>query len=174
MRRDRADMPYSCIIAGNLDRKKCGYVYHLPDDVDFHLYGPNYTGGESEHKRYYGSFPPSELPAKLEGDFGLVWDGSSVDTCAGVYGEYLRVNNPHKTSLYLASGIPVIIWKEAALAEFVEAQGVGITISSLQELHTRLERLSKDEYEQMLARVSVISDNLTSGYYTKKALEACR
>ena len=57
----------------------------------------------------------------MEGSFGLVWDGISVETCAGVYGEYLKVNNPHKTSLYLASGIPVIIWKEAAWLSLLNA-----------------------------------------------------
>ena len=34
-----------------------------------------------------------------------MWDGPSPDTCAGVYGAYLRYNNPHKTSLYLAAGL---------------------------------------------------------------------
>ena len=120
---------YSCIIAGNLDKQKSAYVYELPKDIAFDLYGPNYTGQAGGNICYHGSFPPAELPYELEGNFGLVWDGISVDTCAGVYGEYLKVNNPHKTSLYLASGIPVFIWKEAALAEFVEQERVGIKIS---------------------------------------------
>ena len=33
---------------------------------------------------------------KMEGSFGLVWDGTSKDTCIGGFGEYLKFNNPHK------------------------------------------------------------------------------
>ncbi|NRO11242.1 Beta-1,6-galactofuranosyltransferase WbbI [Lactobacillus helveticus] len=48
-------------------------------------------------------------------------------------GNYLRYNDPHKLSLYLASGIPVIIWKKAAEAKFVEENKVGITVDSLED-----------------------------------------
>ena len=135
------------------------------------MYGPNYTGQAGGNICYHGSFPPAELPYELEGNFGLVWDGISVDTCAGVYGEYLKVNNPHKTSLYLASGIPVIIWKEAALAEFVEQERVGITISSLYEIKDIFEKLTEDEYADMLQHAKLISKRLTSGFYTKQAIK---
>ena len=33
--------------------------------------------------------------------------------------DYLRINNPHKTSLYLACGIPIITWNKAAIAQYV-------------------------------------------------------
>ena len=60
-------------------------------------------------KPIFGSFLPDELPSALEGSFGLVWDGDSSKTCSGVFGEYLRYNNSHKASLYLASGFPIIV-----------------------------------------------------------------
>lgn len=170
-KRGKRKQGYSCIIAGNLDKQKSAYVYELPKDIAFDLYGPNYTGQAGGNICYHGSFPPAELPYELEGNFGLVWDGISVDTCAGVYGEYLKVNNPHKTSLYLASGIPVIIWKEAALAEFVEQERVGITISSLYEIKDIFEKLTEDEYADMLQHAKLISKRLTSGFYTKQAIE---
>ena len=170
-KRGKRKQGYSCIIAGNLDKQKSAYVYELPKDIAFELYGPNYTGQAGGNICYHGSFPPAELPYELEGNFGLVWDGISVDTCAGVYGEYLKVNNPHKTSLYLASGIPVIIWKEAALAEFVEQERVGITISSLYEIKDIFEKLTEDEYADMLQHAKLISKRLTSGFYTKHAIE---
>ncbi len=34
-------------------------------------------------RTYFGSFLPDELPAALEGGFGLVWDGDSAETCSG-------------------------------------------------------------------------------------------
>ena len=57
---------------------------------------------------YEGVFSPEELPTKLKADFGLIWDGAEVTTCSGNFGEYLKYNAPHKTSLYLSSGLPVI------------------------------------------------------------------
>jgi hypothetical protein len=164
------DNNYSCIIAGNLDKKKATYVYSLPEDVQFELYGPNYTGSSGGNIHYHGSFPPAELPFELEGSFGLVWDGISVETCAGVYGEYLKVNNPHKTSLYLASGIPVIIWKEAALAEFIEREHAGIAVTSLRELKDVFANLTKEDYAVMLNNAKEISKRLTVGYYTMEAI----
>lgn len=164
---------YSCIIAGNLDKNKSSYVYDLPRNVEFELYGPNYSGDSSETIHYHGSYPPEELPYELKGSFGLVWDGTSSETCEGVYGEYLKVNNPHKTSLYLASGIPVIIWKQAALAEFVEKNKVGVTIDSLKDLDRVFEKISRDEYKAMLEATKKISEKLKSGYYTMEAIKKC-
>ena len=70
--------------------------------------------------KYCGQYKPEELPEKLEGGFGLVWDGDDLGACTGVFGEYMKYNNPHKTSLYLASGLPVIIWEKAAMAKYIE------------------------------------------------------
>ena len=44
----------------------------------------------------------------------------------------------HKLSLYLAVGLPVIIWEKAAEAEFVLKENVGVTVKSLYELPQRL------------------------------------
>jgi len=111
------DLPV--IIAGNLKPHKAAYVYKLDGIYPFNLFGNGYEGGTSEYIRYLGERDAEELPYELTGSFGLVWDGETTDTCSGVYGSYLKINNPHKTSLYLASGIPIIIWKKAALARFV-------------------------------------------------------
>ena len=51
---------------------------------------------------YKGVYPPDQLPDKIQGGWGLIWDGSSLKGCQGNYGEYLKYNNPHKTSFYIA------------------------------------------------------------------------
>ena len=99
-----------------------------------------------------------------------MWDGNSIQTCASVFGEYLRVNNPHKTSLYLAAGIPVIIWAEAALAEFVSENECGITITSLEGLSARLKNVSEEEYENLKKNAARVGEKLRKGYYTQKAI----
>ena len=107
------------IVAGNLNPAKSGYLYNLPEHPAYNLYGVDDESRALENTTYFGSFMPDDLPAALEGSFGLVWDGDSSETCQGSYGNYLRFNNSHKASLYLASGFPVVVWKESALAHFV-------------------------------------------------------
>ncbi len=158
------------VIAGALVRHKAGYAYDLPGNTDFNLYGVGYDGEEKENVRYLGSFPPAELPQVMEGSFGLVWDGESTKTCSGTYGEYLRINNPHKVSLYLASGMPVIIWREAALAEFITKNSCGITVASLDEIHDRINAMTPEEYETLRLGTEKIAERLRKGMYTKRAV----
>ena len=166
--------PY-VIIAGNLSEEKAGYIYHLPENVLFRLYGVNYKDEGKDNIDYRGAFKPDELIEHLQGNFGLVWDGSSEKTCEGIYGEYLKINNPHKTSLYLAAGIPVIIWKEAALAVFIKENNAGICIGSLDELREALDNITLEEYKGMKCSAEKISERLSTGYYARKAiLEAMR
>lgn len=161
------------IIAGNLSKHKAGYIYHLPENVEFNLYGIGYEESKSVNNYYHGSFLPNDLPFVLQGSFGLVWDGPSPDSCTGAYGEYLRVNNPHKTSLYLASGIPVVIWGEAAMADFVRKNHCGIVVSTLKELGTTMDSISEENYAVMKRNAEKIGSQLRKGYFTKKALGIC-
>lgn len=169
LKENKKDLPV--IIAGNLRIHKANYAYHLPDNYNFNLYGVDYEGVINDKIKYHGSFPPNELPYAMEGSFGLVWDGESAETCNGVYGEYLKINNPHKTSLYLALGIPVIIWSQAALADFICENKCGIVIDSLYDIKDKLDKMSEEEYNELLENTKKISERLLSGYYTKKAID---
>lgn len=162
-------------IAGNLDIYKSRYIGELIKikDVEFNLYGGNFEKSMSKynHINYCGSFPVDEIPKKLNEGFGLVWDGESINTCDGNTGEYLKYNNPHKLSLYLASGIPVIIWEKAAEADFVRKNHLGICVASLFELSEVLKKIDKETYVQMANNVSEFSKKITNGYYTYSALQ---
>ena len=164
----------SVVIAGSLNPVKVGYISELPDDCEFNLYGIGYQEQNKPNIHYQGSFRPDEIPFALSGSFGLVWDGSSKDTCSGIYGEYLRINNPHKTSLYLATGLPVIVWKNAAIAEFVEKHHCGIAVESLDDIAPALEAMTEEEYEDLLGHVREVSGQLRSGYYTRAAVGQIR
>ncbi len=158
------------IIAGNLHKHKSEYIYKLPSNLFVNLYGIGYQESTNEHLIYQGAFQPDDLPYKLSGSFGLVWDGISSKSCQGAYGNYLRINNPHKTSLYLASGIPVIIWKEAALAEYILDNNCGLLIDSLYDIEDKIKNLSDAEYLSMKKGAEKISGKLRNGFYTKKAI----
>lgn len=158
------------IVAGNLMKSKSGYLYELPSDLKVYLYGPGYEGEPADNVTLMGAFPPEELPGKLQGSFGIVWDGPTASTCDGVFGRYLTINNPHKTSLYLASGLPVIIWKEAALSDFIVKNGLGIAVDSLGEIPYKIRSLTEDDYKRMIDNVMAISGKLRTGFFLKKAL----
>lgn len=158
------------IIAGNLRKHKAEYAYHLPQLPRFNLYGVGYETTAQSNIDYKGSFNPVELVYTMDGSFGLVWDGQSAETCMGVYGDYLRINNPHKTSLYLAAEKPVLIWKEAALADFVKQNHCGILINSLDEIAEAIKQLSDVEYRRIQQSTQKIGKKIRNGFYLKKAV----
>ena len=159
------------IVAGNLAQEKAGYLYSLPEEPAYNLYGVGFDESSAlANETYFGSFLPDELPEALEGGFGLVWDGDSAETCSGVFGEYLRYNNSHKASLYLAAGFPVVVWEESALAHFVIDKQCGLVVSSLSDLKENLDTLSEEQYKEMLENAKQIGSKLRQGQYLRTAL----
>ena len=162
------------LLAGNFDIRKTKYARILPEKPDFEIYGINFENNNLPNNVHYkGSFSPEELPNHLQGGFGLVWDGDSARTCSGMYGEYLKINNPHKAYLYLASGFPIIVWKQSALADFVRNNNCGILVNSLFEILESLESMSEDEYQELVKNSKRIGEKIRQGYYLKTALEKC-
>lgn len=153
--RDVPVFPYTILYAGALKPRKNMFLYKLGDYISsyqLNLYGNGFEPEKArgtEHFTYKGFIPSDELIANAEGDFGLVWDGDSITECGGEWGEYLKYNNPHKTSLYIRCKLPVIIWKKAALADFIEENKIGLVIGSLEDLNKKLSELSQEEYAEM-------------------------
>ena len=160
------------IVAGNLAQEKAGYLYTLPEAPAYNLYGVGFDESRAlANETYFGSFLPDELPAALEGGFGLVWDGDSVETCSGLFGEYLRYNNSHKASLYLASGFPLVVWKQSALSHFVLEKGCGIAVESLHDLKEAIDNLSDADYQDLVNNAKRVGQEIRDGYYLKTALK---
>jgi len=159
------------IVAGNLAQEKAGYLYQLPARPAYNLYGVGFDESRAlANETYFGSFLPDELPAALEGGFGLVWDGDSAETCSGVFGEYLRYNNSHKASLYLAAGFPLVVWKQSALSHFVLENRCGIAVESLHDLSQAIEQLDDKDYQDLLVTAKRIGQKIREGFYLTKAL----
>lgn len=162
-------------VAGNLDPAKSGYAYKLGElggDLHINLYGGHFDAdAASPSITHRGAFPPDELPRHLQGNFGLIWDGPMLEHCAGQTGEYLRINNPHKTSLYLAAGFPVIIWKQAALAPFITENGLGLAVDSLEELPALFDTLTAEDYHRMVAQATEYGARLRGGDFMRCAAE---
>ena len=67
-------------------KEKAGYLYKLAQEKDLNfkinLFGPNYTQTANNAMiEYFGQCLPDELPEKMQGSFGLVWDGTEIEGC---------------------------------------------------------------------------------------------
>lgn len=161
------------VFAGNLGEYKSGFLYKIKNEdlnnVELKLYGPNVEKDKLDDSiKHYGSFGPEEITVNLNGSYGLLWDGESVETCAGELGEYLKYNNPHKVSLYIASRLPLIVWEKAAVAEYVKENNIGITVGSLNEISTKLSEVKN--YEEMKNNIEKLRTKLINGEYMLNAL----
>lgn len=180
----QADEQWQVVYAGGLARRKSTFIYDLDSHIHrwhFNIHGQGldevYDDGDGKQKSVKdwqhitprGFILSDDFVRHSVGHFGLVWDGTSIDECAGAWGEYLRVNNPHKTSFYLRSGKPVIMWKQAALTPFVLREGVGIAVDTLRDIDAALASVTPEIYAEMCKKTSVISSRLAEGYYFKKA-----
>lgn len=135
------------------------------------VFGPNPAKRFGTNVTYNGQYSPEELPKHLSENFGLVWDGNAIQSCNGLFGEYMKFNSPHKVSLYLSCGIPVIIWNQAALAPYIVNKKIGFSVSSLSELDNELSKMTNEEFTQMKLNALKESDLVRSGYYIKHAIE---
>lgn len=174
--KEKASFDNTVVIAGNLSPQKSGYLTELlknENRIKFNLYGPNFTSStnNNDYVSYKGIFSPEKIPFVLEGDFGLVWDGDSILTCSGITGEYLTYNNPHKVSLFIASKIPVIVWKQSALSDFVKKNNIGIVVDDLIEMQEIISNMSEEQYVLLKENIERLSEKVREGFYTSNAID---
>lgn len=162
------------VIAGALSKEKAPYLEKLSElkGSNFRLYGPNFAQDltEIDNMDYLGNLSPEEVVTKISGSYGLVWDSQELRGGVGPYAAYQRYNNPHKVSLYLTAGFPVIIWKEAALADLIAGNGLGILVSDLSEVPEKLAAIRAEDYAEMKKNVLAMSEKLRAGDFLSQAL----
>ena len=160
--------------AGNLQKSQ--FIYHLCDipNVRFALYGVKPDGLDSALRprsvEYGGAFSSEEVVKKLCGGWGLVWDGNSLDGCDGVNGQYLKYNCPHKTSMYIVAERPVIIWSQAAMADYILKKRLGIVVDNLNGIGDCIAKVSNEEYREMLENVKDEKKRLVAGQSLQNVL----
>ena len=140
------------------------------EDAKLNVFGPNAPKSFGKGVEYKGQFSPEELPKHLKSNFGFIWEGDRLETCTGQFGDYMKYNCPHKASLYLSTGIPVIVWKEAAVAQYLVDHQLGIAIDSLKKLPEILNQISSDEYKVMKQNAIEAAHALRNGEHIKTAL----
>lgn len=171
--------PCRVLFVGGLSSGTNDFLYKLGNAPRFYklvLYGSGFEPDKLQQGNvdYKGFVSSDELIESARGEYGVVWYGSSLEGGCGALGEYLQYNAPHKMSLYIRCGLPVIIWEKAALASFVRKNNMGICVASLTELQDILSQIDANRYLEMKKNVLNISKKLSQGYYCLKAMrQAC-
>ena len=119
----------------------------------------------------HGFAEPEELITGARGRYGLIWYGSSTTEHRGYIGEYIKYCNPHKLALYIRAGKPVIIWKGSGAAAFVEREGIGITVDSVENLDEVLDNISEEQYKTMCGNAARVAARMAEGAYLHEALD---
>lgn len=169
------EIMYDVAFAGNLEYVKSKFLYKAiahNTDCTFQLFGKGFEKNRvtTTNVFYEGSKKPDTIINCFRAKFGLIWDGDSIDTCTGDYGNYERYNNPHKLSMNVAAEIPVIVWKEAAIADFVLKHRIGIVVEHLKNLHTVIRSVSDKDYANMKKNIRQLGSKVRDGYFTKAAI----
>lgn len=153
--------------AGNLVKSKFLLNVSEIKGVHFNIYGRSFNNindlKRQKNVSFKGSFSPNELIKNIEGGWGLVWDGDSLDTCSGLTGEYMRYNNPHKVSMCIVSERPIIIWKQSAMAEYIQSNHLGIVVDSLSKLFETINQVTDSDYKNILNCVRREKEILVKG-----------
>ena len=151
--------------AGNIDKSLFMKDFiHENKDLNLYLYGAlKNKDFEKDTKVFYkGVFYPNNIK-NLEGSWGLVWDGDSPKTCNGNWGTYLKIIAPHKFSLYILAGLPLIVWNDSAMATLVKDKEIGITINSLSEISNIIEQITTEQYQIFCRNLRSMQEILTKG-----------
>lgn len=161
----------SCIFVGHLKESRNGFLYKFPPQLDIHLYGTGAPAETPANIHTHGFATPDAIISGGEGRYGLIWYGMTLaHDNTGYIGEYIGYCNPHKLGLYMLAGKPVIIWKGAGAAPFVEREGIGLTTDTLESLDRQLAGISEEQYAGMVANTRRVAARMKKGGFITDAI----
>ncbi len=168
--------PLNVMYAGNLAYEKVSYIYDSRLK-DFHNFRLSLYGQNIEMERlnglatmYKGVFSPDQPAFDERFHFGLIWEGTSLDTCEGILGDYIRYNNPHKFSLYISLGLPVIVWKEAAIAGLVTKYNIGFLVDRIEDIEAQAAGITETQYQEYVRNIRSLAQEVRRGSFLQAAV----
>jgi len=168
---------FEIAFAGNLSKslflEKLDHLMNNNRQVILNVYGEGITDNMQCQKMigYKAVVEPALLPATIEGSFGLVWDGDGSFDRNDNLAHYMPFISHHKLSLYILSGLPIIVYAKAGSAALVEKYGIGITIDNLAEIQIKLDLISEEAYQQMRKNMQPLAQKIMSGGCLSEALD---
>lgn len=156
--------------AGNLDKSPFINELHVVN-LKFRIWGSGREKKSCVNLEFMGAESPEDLVGHVaKCSWGLVWDGPSIATCGDLLGTYLHFNNSHKCGLYLAAGIPLIVWQESGMSVFVRKYQIGICVSSLSEAADIINNMDNDTYECYRKNAQCVGMQVRQGKFFLDAL----
>lgn len=159
---------------GNLTEQQSGFLKEIKesDSVEYYIYGKGEVSKQLPKGAIYkGSFSAENCVGNLEGNWGLVWNGQSLEiNLRDNKSTYYNYVSPHKFSMYILCGMPLIVYSGSAMAEFVQKNKCGIIIDKLDQIPKRLNLVSNTAYQEMHQNVLEIAQKISSGFFTKEVL----
>jgi hypothetical protein len=147
------------------DVSKVGSILHQ-NDFALAVWGkgdaPDNLG---EQVRWQGLFE-QKVERLPWGYVGLVWTDDEKYVAADLP-NYGFINIPYKLSLYLASGIPVIVQEGSHAAEVVHRFGVGVAVSDLAAISTVI---AETDWDAMRDNVNQVGTLVREGRFTMQFL----
>ena len=134
--------------------------------IPFYLYGK--TKLEFRYSVYKGAVDPDVLPDVIDGNYGLIWNYTQQDPSETDCYELL--NNPHKLSMYIVAGLPVITWRKSAAGKFIDQEGIGITVNRFDEIFDKIKQTTPQQYNEMVDNCLLLRRQFVNGEFIKKAL----
>ncbi|MDR0199376.1 MAG: beta-1,6-galactofuranosyltransferase [Streptococcaceae bacterium] len=134
-------------------------------------------GEDQLNIHYFDKMENKAIPAIFDGGFGLAdtLPNFSINFGKLDWETYNQLNNPFKLSLYLASGLPVIVSSQSAHAAWIQEKNIGLILDNLNDIDDALSNLTEDDYQAMLAAIKPYQKAVSTGYFAKRALmEAIR
>jgi hypothetical protein len=164
----------SVVFAGDLRKSK--FIAALANEkrwnVNTYFYGvTDMDFKEHANIHYEGKFDANDI-SKIQGAWGLVWDGDSIECCGSNMGRYLKYNSSHKISLYLITEKPIIVWSQSSLRHFVEEHGIGIVVDSLLDVPKLLSAMTESRYGEYIENVKKIAEKLRAGAFLSSCLQS--
>ena len=156
--------------AGNLVTRKGGFLQNVPEGLHLKVYGSadgdvNLPYSLADSVEYLGSYRQEELALALNNGYGLLWDADTDNH----FDDYARINMTHKFSLYLSMGLPVIAFNQSAIGKYVNEQGWGLGIDSLDNLPNLLAGITEDDYNHLVDKVADVSSLIRNGVHNQMA-----
>lgn len=159
---------------GNLSYSQSGFIYNLPqyDNIKFYVYGVNVNEDLlPEYIAYRGFFEANECVNKLDGDWGLVWNGETLYIDENnLKSQYYNYVCPHKLSMYLLCGMPVIVYENSAMAKYVKNHDCGIVIKNIEQIPEIINQISNERYISILENVYKVANELSKGLNLERAI----
>jgi hypothetical protein len=112
----------------------------------------------------------SELPYLLKEGFAVINAQNIISNNDYDYKSYFSYVNSKRLSLYLSSGIPLIVPSNLPQAKLVKEHHLGFVLDDLNQIDQLLLKLTQKDYLAMVKAIKPWQEAVTTGFFSKRTL----